>query len=135
MALLIRHLYMRPEMNSNPFEISLWSKISLWCKGFFAGAVLMDLSKAFDCIPHDLLIAKLNTYVFDRKSLVFFYSYLKQRKQCVNMKNMQSTFQTHFKHISNTFQTHFKHCYLGFLKDQSLDHCYLTYLLMILLVL
>ena len=54
----------------------------------------MDLSKAFDCIPHDLLIAKLNAYGFDRKSLAFFYSYLKRRKQCVNMKNMRSTFQT-----------------------------------------
>ena len=63
-------------------------------KGFFAGAVLMDLSKAFDCIPHDLLIAKLNAHGFDRKSLVFFYSYLKRRKQCVNVNNMQSTFQT-----------------------------------------
>ena len=63
-------------------------------KGFFVGAVLMDLSKAFDCIPHDLLVAKLNAYGFDRKSFVFFYSYLKRKEQCVNVNNMQSTFQT-----------------------------------------
>ena len=54
----------------------------------------MDLSMVFDCIPHDLLIAKLNVHGFGRKSLVFFYSYLKWRKQCINANNMQGTFQT-----------------------------------------
>ena len=52
-------------------------------KGCFAGAILMDLSKASDCIPHDLLIAKLNAYGFDRKSLVFFYSCLKRGKNAL----------------------------------------------------
>ena len=43
-------------------------------------AVLTDLSKAFDCIDHKLLIAKLNAYRFDN-SITFIYSYLSQRKQ------------------------------------------------------
>ena len=49
-------------------------------KEFFTGAVFIDLSEVFDCILHDLLIAKLNAKVFDRKCLVFFYSYFKRRK-------------------------------------------------------
>ena len=44
-----------------------------------AAAVLTDLSKAFDCIDHELLIAKLNAYGFDNSSLTFIYSYLSGR--------------------------------------------------------
>ena len=46
-----------------------------------AGALLTDLSKAFDCIGHELLIVKLYAYGFDKNSLYFIYSYLKRRKQ------------------------------------------------------
>ena len=53
----------------------------------------MDLSKAFDCIPHDLLIAKMNVYGFSSGSLTSFYSYLKRYKQSVKMNNTYSVFQ------------------------------------------
>ena len=54
----------------------------------------MDLSKAFDCIPHDLLVAKLHDYGLDENTLVVIHSYLKQRKQYVRINNTYSSFQT-----------------------------------------
>ena len=47
------------------------------------GAVLMDLSKVFDSLPHDLLIATLHVYGFSNETLMLLVSYLTGRKQCV----------------------------------------------------
>ena len=61
-------------------------------ENFIVGAVLMDLSKAFDCIPHDLIIAKLAAYGIERETLRLIYSYLKSRKQCVKINNTYSDY-------------------------------------------
>ena len=45
----------------------------------YGGAILMELSKAFDTINHDLLIAKLGGYGFDTESLKLIRSYLTNR--------------------------------------------------------
>ena len=59
--------------------IEKW-KQTLDAKGY-AGAVLMDLSKAFDTINHELLIAKLSAYGLDKNSLKIILSYLSNRWQ------------------------------------------------------
>ena len=41
----------------------------------------MDLSKAYDCLPHDLLIAKIRAYSLDRSSLRLLMDYLNSCKQ------------------------------------------------------
>ena len=49
------------------------------------GTILMDLSKAFDTLPHGLLLAKLKAYGFSTHSLKFFHSYLSGRFQKVKV--------------------------------------------------
>ena len=45
----------------------------------------MDLSKAYDCLPHDLLIAKLAAYGVQEKGLQLIYNYLKNRQHRVKI--------------------------------------------------
>ena len=47
---------------------------------------MTNLSKAFDCLSQELLIAKLDAYGFEIKSLKLVYSYLSDRKQRVKIK-------------------------------------------------
>ena len=53
----------------------------------------MDLSKAFDSISHDLLVAKMHAYSFSIDAVTFFYLFLKRRKQNVRINNTHSVFQ------------------------------------------
>ena len=49
------------------------------------GTILMDLSKAFDCLPHELLLAKLAAYGLETTSLELLRSYLSGRFQRVRL--------------------------------------------------
>ena len=54
-------------------------------QGFYTGAIFLDLRKAFDVVNHDLLMAKLQTYGCSSSTLLWFRSYLSDRRQCVNL--------------------------------------------------
>ena len=76
-------------------ETCLMPMVECWKKALdknkIGGALLTDLSKAFDCINHELLIAKLAAYGFDRISLSFIFSYLSNRKQRTKINNCFSS--------------------------------------------
>ena len=58
-------------------EHCLLTMIEMWRKALdekkVVGGVLTDLSKAFDCLPHDLIIARLHAYGFDKFTIVHSY--------------------------------------------------------------
>ena len=81
----------------------LLAMVQKWHKtldgGGETGAVLTDLSKAFDCIDHNLLIAKLNAYGFDKQSINFIYSYLTKRKQRTKVDSAVSSWEILFSGV------------------------------------
>ena len=50
-------------------------------QNLIVGAVLMDISEAFDCISHDLLIAKLSTHILIFKRSTDLHIFLFKRKE------------------------------------------------------
>ena len=72
----------RKDFNTRRALLSLikkW-KNTLFNKGY-TGAVLMDLSKAFDTINHELLTAKLHAYGFSKQALKALFCYVSDRWQ------------------------------------------------------
>ena len=63
-------------------------------KGDVTAMVLMDLSKAYDCLLHGLLIANLDAYGVGINSLKLIYSYLTDRKQRVKVGTSFSTWKS-----------------------------------------
>ena len=60
-------------------------------KQHYIGALFMDLSKAFDCLPHGLIIAKLHAYGLELPACNLLFSYLHGRKQPVKISNSKSS--------------------------------------------
>ena len=66
-------------------------------RGDYVAAILMDLSKAFDCLPHSLIKDKLKAYFLSENAVNLVSSYLVDRKQCVQIGSNRSTFQAIYK--------------------------------------
>ena len=76
---------------SHGIQQSLLTMLEEWKRGSdngsYVSALFMDLSKVFDIINHDLMLAKLKAYGFSTNALNLMHSYLKNRKQKVQINN------------------------------------------------
>ena len=71
--------------------IEKWEKIVV--DGGIFGALLTDLSKAFNGIPHDLIIAKLEGYGFHVEALRLIHDYFSNRKQRVKVNDAYTSWK------------------------------------------
>ena len=74
-----------PSRKAHSTQHALFKLLQSWQeeldKGGFVGTVLIDLSKAYDCILHELLVAKVETNVVCKAALNLISNYISHRKQ------------------------------------------------------
>ena len=85
---------------SHGTQHSLLTMLAKWKRGIDNGAfvsdLFMNLSKAFDTINHDFMLAKLKAYGFSNNALDLMHSYIKNKKQ-----NVQSNNKLDFEIVNN----------------------------------
>ena len=78
-------------------ETALVNMIDLWLNAIddskMVGVVLVDFKKAFDLVDHQILMNKLKIYGIKDEALLWFNTYLTNRKQLVSINNCKSDFQ------------------------------------------
>ena len=97
------HIFLSAFQKGYGCQTTLLKVIEDWKKALdenkYVAAILMDLSKAFDCLPHDLLLLKLKSYGLSNSALSLMESYLKNRKQCVKIGPFSSNWQKMIKGV------------------------------------
>ena len=69
------------------------------CCSDFDGQFCWDLSKAFDCLPNGLLIAKLKAYWLSEGAVKLLDSYLSDRSQQIRLGAHTSSWEKLFKGV------------------------------------
>ena len=81
----------RIQENTDQKKLCIWALLR--SEGLVVGALLTDLSKAFDCLSQELLVAKLIAHGVEISSVRFIYDYLTNRKERTKIKNNCSSWR------------------------------------------
>jgi hypothetical protein len=112
----------RKNLSTNKALFSFTDKIlSALNNKMHVGGISCDLTKAVDCVNHELLLSKLNFYGIQNIAGQRFKSYLHYRKQRVEIQQIQIIASTQIAALQN----------MELLKVQYLVLCFLSYISMI----